>query len=175
MTILSVTFTLALPAVVQAAFPKTSDTTVVPSKSIGGFALGGSPQELAKAWGAPVTKCEVTCTYNAKNTESTAEVHFESKGEGAPFKAYEVLIRTAVKLVGRKDLADCSTPLTRYETSAGIHLCSVVSDLKKAYHAVKKLGSSTYVLGGPGEKETVFSIDEDDKIFAIAVLAHPGG
>ena len=96
-------------------------------------------------------------------TGSHAEVRFVAG------KAVDITILTAIGLVRGKDVADCRTPLTKYKTSKGIHLCSTVRQMKKAYHGVKKLGSSAYVLKGAGGKETTFSLDQSNTIFAIAV------
>jgi hypothetical protein len=43
------------------------------------------------------------------------------------------LIKTGVELSGSKDVANCDTPLAKYETSKKIHLCSKLGALKKAY------------------------------------------
>jgi hypothetical protein len=161
--VFSMTLALAVPAVSQAAYPKTKNKSIVLAKSIGGFSLGGSPKALARAWGAPSSKCDVTCDYNGKSGGSHAEVQFVTN------RAVDITILTAIHLVGNKDIADCSTPLTKYETSKGIHLCSTVRQLKNAYHTVKKLGTSAYVLKGAGGKETTFSKDDNNTIFAIAV------
>ena len=163
--VFSMALALALPALSQAAYPKTKNKSIVLAKSIGGFSLGGSHKALARAWGAPSSSCDQTCEYNGKNSGSHAEVRFGTKS------AFEITILTAIKLVRGKDLADCSTPLTKYATSKGIHLCSTVRQLKTAYHGVKKLGSSAYALNGPGKTQTTFSLDGDNRIFAIGVQA----
>lgn len=179
---MSVTLVLAmaLPAIVQAAFPKTSDTLIVPAKSIGGFALFGSPQKLAKAWGpADIKNCETLCTYSGPNSGEEAAVSFQTTGaNGTVFKAWSIYMHTGEKLVGSKDVPLCPTGLSRFQTAEGIHICSKVGELKKAYgKKLKKLTSTTYELPGPGERLTYFTIDAAglNEVTGISVMAHRGG
>ncbi|HEV7482478.1 MAG TPA: hypothetical protein VGO13_05200 [Solirubrobacterales bacterium] len=58
--VLFATVALALPAAAQATLPKTTNTLIVPGKSIGGVALGGSVASVTKAWG-PNKTCEYQC------------------------------------------------------------------------------------------------------------------
>lgn len=160
---------LLVPAAALAAYPKSKDRTVVTGKSIGGLALGSSPQKDEATWGKANPKCEQLCNYSGSG-EDTAEVRFETK-DGTHFKAFEISIRTAVKLTGSKDLADCATPLAKYETSKGIHLCSTLGELKKAYPGLKK-ESTSYVLQGPGQARTTFGMDDAGKVFFIGVASH---
>ncbi|HEY5332871.1 MAG TPA: hypothetical protein VIJ21_04930 [Solirubrobacterales bacterium] len=95
--------------------------------------------------------------------ETTDSVHF---------KAFEVLIKTEVELAGGKDVANCDTPLTKYETSKGIHLCSTAGAVKKAYPKAVKEGD-VYVLKGPGKVQTIFSLTEDGKVFLISITSRP--
>ena len=92
--VFSMTLALAVPAVSQAAYPKTKNKSIVLAKSIGGFSLGGSHKALARAWGAPSPKCDQTCEYNG-NSGSHAEVRFGTKS------AFEITILTAINLVLR--------------------------------------------------------------------------
>ena len=168
-------FALALGSLAHAtsknALPKTSKKTIIPGKSIGGLGLGGSPASVEKAWGPyPGGKCEQICTYASPNGGGAGEVRLEST-DSVHFKVFEVLIKTEVELSGGKDVANCDTPLAKYETSKKIHLCSKLGALKKAYPKLKKDGSSAYVLKGPGKKGTIFSLTEDNKVFLISIVS----
>ena len=168
-----VVLALALPAATQAALPKKGGNLIVPSKSIGGFALGGSPAALVKAWGG--RKCEFVCSYEGKKLGETATALFETKGKGAAEKAWTIYVATGVRVAGARSIPNCGTPLTRYETSKGIHLCSTVAELTKAYPSIKELASIAYELKGPGKSRTEFLIGEGNRIIEISVQAHPGG
>ncbi|HEY2716232.1 MAG TPA: hypothetical protein VGI73_08440 [Solirubrobacterales bacterium] len=164
---------LAAPALAQASLPKTSTKSIVPGKSIGGLGLGGSQASMEKAWGSyPGGKCEQICSYFAPSGGSAGEVRLETK-DFVHFKAFEVLIKTGVETVGTKDVANCETPLVKYETSKKIHLCSTRGALLKAYPNLTPEGSSAYLLRGPGKKATIFSLTEDNKVFLISIVSHP--
>ncbi|HVO53799.1 MAG TPA: hypothetical protein VMT37_05235 [Solirubrobacterales bacterium] len=170
--LLGVALVLALPALANASLPKTSKKSIVPGKSIGGLGLGGSTASVEKAWGPyPGGKCEQICTYGSPKGGSAGEVRLETK-DSVHFKVFEVLIKTEVEFSGSKDVANCATPLVKYETSKKIHLCSKLGALKKAYPQLKKEGSSEYVLKGPGKKATIFSLTEDNKVFLISIVSH---
>lgn len=163
---------MALAPLAHASLPKTIKKTIVPGKSIGGLGLGGTTASVEKAWGPyPGGKCEQICTYGAPKGGSAGEVRLETT-DSVHFKVFEVLIKTEVEFSGGKDVANCATPLVKYETSKKIHLCSKLGALKKAYPKLKKDGSSAYVLSGPGKKATIFSLTEDNKVFLISIVSH---
>jgi hypothetical protein len=163
---------LGVPALASATLPKTSTKSIVPGKSIGGLGLGGSQASVEKVWGPyPGGDCEQICTYSAPKGGATGEVRFETT-DSVHFKAFEVLIKTEVEFAGGKDVANCDTPLTKYQTSKGIHLCSTAGAVKKAYPKAVKEGDA-YVLKGPGKARTLFSLTEDNKVFFISITSRP--
>jgi hypothetical protein len=169
--LLGVGLALAFPVLAQATLPKTKTKSIVPGQSIGGLGLGGSQTSVEKAWGPyPDGECEQICTYGAPQGGAAAEVRFETT-DSVHYKAFEVLIKTEVEFAGGKDVANCDTPLAKYETSKGIHLCSTVGALRKAYPKLGKVGSSAYALKGPGKKATIFSLTEDNKVFFISIVS----
>lgn len=84
---LSVVLALALPAAAQARLPKTTDTLIVPAKSIGGVALGASPTSVTKAWGKN-KQCETQCVYEGKNSGELGSALLESTDNGATYKVW---------------------------------------------------------------------------------------
>jgi hypothetical protein len=158
------------PALAGATLPKTATKAIVTGKSIGGLGLGGDQKSVEKAWGKYPGECEQICSYAAPSGGSIAEVRLETS-DFVHYKAFEVSIRTEVETVGAKDVANCDTPLAKYETSKGIHLCSKLGALKKAYPSLKKFSSSQYTLQGPGKAVTMFSFTEDGNLFSIAIAS----
>ncbi len=172
---------LALPAAAQAGLPKTTDSLIVPGKSIGGVALGGSPASVTKAWG-PNKACEYQCLYQGKagagESPSLASVLLESKANGAPGKVWMISINVGEKTAGSKLIPDFTTPLTRLRTIKGIGLGSKLTELKQAYPAAKKASTavdSTYLIKGPREIATYFTFGDAGMITGIQVESHPGG
>jgi hypothetical protein len=181
--VLLATLALALPAAAQAALPKTSNTLIVPGKSIGGVALGGSLSSVTKAWG-PNKACEYQCLYEGKagagETPSLGSVLLETKTSGGPGKVWMIFINVAQKTIGDKLVPDFNTPLTRFRTAKGIGLGSKVTELKQAYHSAKKSSTGTsdlsfYTIKGPKEIATNFTVGAAGKITSIQVESHPGG
>jgi hypothetical protein len=115
--LLGIGLALAFPVLAQATLPKTKTKSIAPGQSIGGLGLGGSQAGVEKAWGHyPGGECEQICTYAAPQGGAAGEVRFETT-DSVHYKAFEVLIKTEVEFAGGKDVANCDTPLTRYETS----------------------------------------------------------
>ncbi len=167
---------LAVPVIAQASLPSTNNTLIVPNKSVGGIGFGATPKEVVKAWGhAETTPCVGSCNYPGKNEGEQITVGFETKDNGKTYKAWSIFLNAGRKDVGGKSVPICPTPLGRFETSKGIHLCSTVGELKAAYPKVKKLPPYSYALGGPRETATYFTVVEGTKISGISVVAHPGG
>jgi hypothetical protein len=181
--VLFATMALALPAAAQAALPKTtSDTLIVPGKSIGGVALGGSTASVTKAWG-PNPTCEYQCLYTVKvgPTESAAlgSALLETGAKGGASKVWEIFIDVGENNTGTNPTPNFNTPLTRFKTAEGIGLGSKVSELKRAYHGLKKqvvvAGLTLYTIKGAKEIATIFTIGATAKITGITVESHPGG
>ena len=180
--VLFATAALALPAAAQAALPKTTNTLIVPGKSIGGVALGGSVASVTKAWG-PNKTCEYQCLYEGKAgpTESAAlgSTLLETGAKGGAAKVWEVFIDVGQNDTGTNPTPNFNTPLTRFKTAKGIGLGSKVSELKQAYHAAKKqavvAGLTLYTIKGPREIATIFTVGAGNRITGINVESHPGG
>jgi hypothetical protein len=180
--VLLATMALALPAAAQAALPKMSNTLIVPGKSLGGVALGGSTASVTKAWG-PNPACEYQCLYEGKvgPTESaaTASALLEAGAKGGGNKVWEVFIDVGQTNTGTNPTPNFNTPLTRFKTAEGIGLGSKVSELKRAYHGLKKQvvipGLTLYTIKGSGKIATIFSVGATGKITGINVESHPGG
>lgn len=181
--VLLATLALALPAAAQAGLPKMSNTLIVPGKSIGGVALGGSLSAVTKAWG-PNKACEYQCLYEGKaaagETPSLGSVLLETKSSGGPGKVWMVFINVGEKPSGDKLVPNFNTPLTRFKTAKGIGLGSKVTELKQAYHSAKKSSTgisdvSLYTIKGPKEIATNFTAGAAGKITGITVESHPGG
>jgi len=167
----SAALALAAASPAAAGLPKPAAKTIVPGKSIGGLGFGGSQASVEKAWGPyPGGTCEQICTYGAPHGGAAGEVRLES-ADSVHYKAFEVLIRTGIESKGAKDVAGCDTPLVGWKTSKGIHLCSKVGELKKAYPGLRPDGASAYVLKGPGQAATIFSLTEDKLVFLISIVA----
>jgi hypothetical protein len=169
---------LALPVAAQAALPKTSDTLIVPTKSIGGVALGGSPTAVTKAWGKNA-ECEFQCLYEGPRhtgeTPSLGSVLLETRGNAV--KVWEIFITVGENDEGVRPKPNFDTPLTRFKTAKGIGLGSTAAELTRAYHGLKKQSSpdfTYYTLKGPKESATVFSAPAG-KITEISIMSHPGG
>jgi hypothetical protein len=173
---------LALPAAAQAALPKTGNTLIVPGKSIGGVALGGSTASVTKAWGSNKT-CEYQCLYEGKAgpTESPAlgSVLLESGAKGGAYKVWEVFIDVGQNNTGTNPTPNFNTPLTRFKTAKGIGLGSKESELKRAYHGLKKQvivpGLTLYTIKGSKEIATIFTVGATSRITGVTVESHPGG
>jgi hypothetical protein len=180
--VLFATMALALPAAAQAALPKTTNTLIVPGKSIGGVALGGSVASVTKAWGANKT-CEYQCLYEGKAgpTESaaTGSALLEAGAKGGANKVWEVFIDVGQNNTGTTPTPNFDTPLTRFKTAKGIGLGSKESELKRAYHGLKKQvivpGLTLYTIKGPKEIATIFTVGATGKVTGINVESHPGG
>jgi hypothetical protein len=178
LALMAVTF----PAAAQAALPKTTNTLIVPGKSIGGVALGGSVASVTKAWG-PNQTCEYQCLYEGKAgpTESAAlgSALLETGAKGGASKVWEIFIDVGQNDTGTNPTPNFNTPLTRFKTAKGIGLGSKVSELKQAYHAAKKqtviAGLTLYTIKGPKEIATIFTVGATGKITGINVESHPGG
>ncbi len=176
------TMALALPASAQAGLPKTSNTLIVPGKSIGGVALGSTVASVTKAWGTNKA-CEYQCLYQGKagatETPSLGSVLLESKAEGLPLKVWMVFINVGEQTGGAKVVPNFNTPLTRFKTAKGIGLGSKASELKQAYPAAKKdaivPGVTVYTIEGPREIATIFTTGAANKVTGITVESHPGG
>jgi len=176
--LMAVTF----PAAAQAALPKTNNTLIVPGKSIGGVALGGSVGSVTKAWG-PNKTCEYQCQYAgaAGPTETAAlgTALLETGANGGPFKVWEIFIDVGQNDTGTNPTPNFNTPLTRFKTAKGIGLGSKVGELKQAYHALEKqtvvAGLTLYTIKGPKEIATIFTVGATGKITGINVESHPGG
>jgi hypothetical protein len=176
--VLSVTLALALPAAAQAGLPKTGNTLIVPAKSLGGVTLGASSKSVVKAWGK-TSECVYQCTYEGKNSGEIGSALLESKTTTSTPKVWNVFIAVSQTLVGKTEKPNFSTPLTRFKTSKGIGLSSKLSELKAAYHGLKKTtslagGISAYELKGPKESFTSFTLNHG-RITEIQVASHPGG
>lgn len=173
---------LALPATAAAGLPKASDLLIVPSKSIGGVALGAKPSAVTKAWGKN-KECEYQCHYEgappANGTAGFGNVLLESKTGKPPFKVWQISIALPSKLVGTQSRPVFDSPLTSFRTSKGIGLGSKESELKAAYHGLKKVptggGYVFFELPGPGEKTTLFVLQSGHRITSITVESHRGG
>jgi hypothetical protein len=180
--VLFATMALALPAAAWAALPKTNNTLIVPGKSIGGVALGGSVGSVTKAWG-PNKTCEYQCQYagTAGPTESAAlgTALLETGASGGPFKVWEIFIDVGQNDTGTNPTPNFNTPLTRFKTAKGIGLGSNVSELKHAYRAAKKqvvvAGLTLYTIKGPKEIATIFTVGATGRITGVTVESHPGG
>jgi hypothetical protein len=172
LTLLGLGLVLGLPALASAALPKTGTKSIVPGKSIGGLGLGGTQASVEKAWGKYAGgDCEQICTYGSPTGAGAGEVRFETPDE-SHFTVFEVSIVTEIEYVGGKDVANCDTPLAKFETSKKIHLCSTAGAVKKAYpKAIKE--ANAYILKGPGKVQTRFALDEADKVFSISITSRP--
>jgi hypothetical protein len=174
---LSVTLALALPAAAQAGLPKTTNTLIVPAKSLGGVALGGSPTAVTKAWGKN-KQCEYQCLYEGKNPGELGSVLLESDANGANYKVWSVFITVSETIVGTTTKPNFETPLTRFKTSKGIGLGSSKRELTQAYHGLKQLGAESgifqYMLKGPKESFTSFTVNRG-RVSTIGINSHPGG
>jgi hypothetical protein len=180
--VLCTTIALALPAAAQAGLPKTSNPLIVPGKSIGGVALGGSLASVTKAWG-PNKECEYQCLYTVKvgPTESAAlgSALLETGAKSGPNKVWEVFIDVGQTNTGTNPTPNFNTPLTRFKTAEGIGLGSKLSELKQAYHGMKKQvvipGLTLYTIKGRKEIATIFTVGATNRITGITVESHPGG
>lgn len=180
--VLGTTIALALPAAAQAGLPKTSNPLIVPGKSIGGVALGGTVGSVTKAWG-PNKECEYQCLYTVKvgPTESSAQgtALLEAGAKGRPYKVWELFIGVGENNTGTNPTPNFNTPLTRFKTAAGIGLGSKLSELTRAYHGMKKQvvipGLTLYTIKGAREIATIFSVGVTSRITGITVESHPGG
>ncbi|HEY2716231.1 MAG TPA: hypothetical protein VGI73_08435 [Solirubrobacterales bacterium] len=171
---------LVLPPVAGAALPKTTDTLIVPAHSIGGVSLGATPKAVIRAWGKD-DACEYQCLYEGtageSETPSLAGVLLEKSASGAP-KVWGAYISVGENTAGATSQPNFTTPLAKFKTSKGIGLGSTVAELKRAYPAAKKEGSTvlySYLLKGPRESGTTFSFDTDGRVTEIAIRSHPGG
>ncbi|MBS1891956.1 MAG: hypothetical protein JST59_11730, partial [Actinobacteria bacterium] len=171
---------LAAPSVAGAALPTTTDTLIVPAKSIAGVALGASAKSVIKAWGKD-EGCEYQCIYEGAagkdETPSLAGVLLEKSAAGSA-KVWSVYIDAGQSSAGGKSVPDFDTPLSRFKTAKGIGLGATVGELKRAYRAAKKEGSTvlfSYTLKGPKESATTFSFGAEGRIIGIAVRSHPAG
>jgi hypothetical protein len=174
MFVLAVALALVLPASAQAALPKTGDTLIVPAKSLGGVALGGSPAAVVKAWGK-TSSCSYQCLYEGKNSGELGSVLLESDANGQNYKVWSVFIAVSQTIVGSTTKPNFNTPLTKFKTAKGIGLGSSLKELRQAYRAVKKVTTTYYELGGPKESSTTFLLSAAGRIESIAVRSHPGG
>jgi hypothetical protein len=174
---------LAIPLNAQASLPRTTNTLIVPNRSIGGVVLGAHRSQVIRAWG-PNSECVTDCIYQAAVSRpgvgaAVASALLEKKREGAPYRVWTVFIAVGLNTVGNKSIPNFKTPLTKFKTAKGIGLGSKLSALKKAYHGLKRYGSpggySFYQLKGKGESETGFTISPSKKITQIVVRSHPGG
>jgi hypothetical protein len=174
---LSVALALALPAAAQAGLPKTTDTLIVPAKSLGGVTLGSSSTAVTKAWGKN-KQCEYQCLYEGRNPGELGSVLLESDANGASYKVWSVFITVSETIVGTTTKPNFETPLSRFKTSKGIGLGSSQKDLVAAYHGLKKLGAGSgvfaYTLKGPRESFTSFTVNRG-RVSSIGVNSHPGG
>jgi hypothetical protein len=171
---------LPLPAAAPRALPKTGNTLIVPGKSIGGVALGGSAASVTKAWG-PNKTCEYQCLYegSAGPTESaaTASALLEAGAKGD--KVWEVFIDVGENNTGTNPTPNFNTPLTKFKTAEGIGLGSKLSELKRAYHGLEKQvvipGLTLYTIKGKKKIATIFTVGATNKITGVNVESHPGG
>ncbi len=175
---LSITVALTLTATADAGLPKAKTTLIVPSKSIGGVALGASSKAVAKAWGK-TAKCEYQCLYEGKASGELASVLLETKSTGATPKVWSIFISVAQTPSGSTPKPNFNTVLTAFKTSKGIGLGSKLSELKKAYHQLKKspglsAPTAVYSLAGPKESSTTFTLTSN-RVTTIGITAHPGG
>jgi hypothetical protein len=184
--VLGAILALALPAAALAGLPKVTNTSIVPAKSIGGAALGGSLKAAKKAWGKTKCTSEYQCTWEGAAsgaTESRAAqgtiLLEEPAGGGAP-KIWRVFISVAEKVSGTKTTPEFNTPLADFTTAKGIGLGSSRSELVRAYPGAKKepfqgTNDYQYSLKGPKESSTIFGFSPSGRITEITVTSHPGG
>jgi hypothetical protein len=177
--ILTVIAALAFPAAAAAGLPKTTDTLIVPAHSLGGVTLGANAKQVTTAWGKTAS-CETQCVYDGSNSGELASVLLETSDEGATFHVANVYITVAEVTKGSKTEPDFDTPLTRFKTAKGIGLGSTKAELVRAYPAAKREGASvggilTFVLAGPGESRTTFTVGATGQVITIAVASHRGG
>jgi hypothetical protein len=184
--LLSLALVLAVPFAAQATLPNTGNTLIVPGKSLGGVALGSSANKVKKAWGKAF-HCPYQCLYQGKapkgGTAATASVLLENPGANptpvaSKARVWTVFINVGDNLVGTKLKPNFNTPLTRFRTAKGIGIGSTTSQLKHAYHGLRKTGDFSNVVGysldGKGTVTTEFTLVRG-KITGIAVRSHPGG
>jgi hypothetical protein len=175
---------LVLPGAASAALPKTNNTLIVPGKSIGGVALGMSGGKVKKAWGT-TENCPYQCVYKATTPKLDNPAYGSVlllKPDGtnptpvaSDATVWTVALNAGYKRVGTKLVPDFKTPLTRFKTAKGIGIGSTTSQLKGAYHGLKKLGAGTvYSLSGKGTIATEFTLVAG-RITSIAVRLHPRG
>jgi hypothetical protein len=179
LTVLTVLAVLALPAVAAAGLPKTTDTLIVPAHSLGGVTLGSNAKQVMAAWGK-TANCETQCVYDGKNSGELGSVLLQTSNEGATFQVENVYITVAEITKGSKTEPDFETPLTRFKTAKGIGLGSTKAELKRAYPAAKREGVPiggilTFILAGPKESRTTFTVGATGQVITIAVALHPGG
>lgn len=177
--VLFATMALALPAAAQAALPKTTNTLIVPGKSIGGVALGGSTASVTKAWGSNPTCCLYTEKVGPTESAALGNALLETGAQGGASKVWEIFIDVGENNTGTNPTPNFNTPLTRFKTAEGIGLGSKVSELKRAYHGLKKqvvvAGLTLYTIKGAKEIATIFTVGATNKITGITVESHPGG
>lgn len=173
-TVCAVALALVLPAAAQAGLPKTGNTLIVPAKSLGGVTLGSSAAAVVKAWGK-TSSCTYQCLYEGKNVGELGSVLLESDAGGQNYKVWSVFIAVSQPIVGSTTKPNFNTPLTKFKTAKGIGLGSSLKDLRQAYHAVKKVTTTYYELGGPKESSTSFQLSPAGRIVSIGVRSHPGG
>lgn len=162
---LGVTLALVLPATAQAALPKTTNTLIVPGKSLGGVTLGSSPAKVMKAWGN-ISGCESLCYYAGKRTGEVGEAELETTDEGATYKVKRVFIT-----VSQSPKPNFHTSLTRFKTAPGIGLGSTLKELQKAYGSLKKETTGYYTLSGAKGALTTFVVSPEGKVVSIVIAA----
>jgi hypothetical protein len=153
-----VALALALPVAAQAAFPKTSDTLIVPAKSIGGAKLDSSLAAATGAWGKGGTCTASGCAYAAKSSLGSASFILASTTVGGAEHTVAITLSTGYTTTGGRVKYTFDSPLNRFKTANGIGLGSTVKELKHAYSAAKDETAGVYKLAGAGTSFTLFTV-----------------